>query len=138
MKATVTDRLVTKIEIGDCWNWTASKNNYGYGRLRVDGKTLYAHRLVYQWLVGPIPEDKECDHLCRNPACVNPDHIELVSRKVNVLRGESPSAKHAVKTHCPRGHEYDEDNTAMTLVNTRRCRACDRDRKRRIRGSKKS
>lgn len=94
-----------------CWQWTACTAD-GYGRFHLRrGKVPPTHRLSYEWLVGPIPEGLHIDHLCRNRGCVNPDHLEPVTPKVNILRGVGPSAQHAVKTHCPSGHEYTTENT---------------------------
>ena len=98
----------------ECWNWTAA-TTYGYGVMgfHESGKhrTVRAHRVSYELLIGPIPEDLVIDHLCRNRACVNPDHMELVTIGTNVLRGEGLTAKYAQATHCDNGHEYTEANT---------------------------
>lgn len=88
---------------GSCWLWTAGKA-YGYGSFRVDGRSRGAHVLAYEWLVGPVPVGLQIDHLCRNRACVNPEHMEAVPQSVNILRGESPPALNAEKTHCVHGH----------------------------------
>jgi len=112
----------------ECWLWTASLNQAGYGQINPGGGgiPLRAHRVTYEWLVGPIPEGLELDHLCRNRACVNPKHLEAVTHRENILRGESPMAVRARDTACPRGHPYDEANTYRYANGTRRCRACDR------------
>lgn len=70
-----------------CWIWQRGINAYGYGRAYDKGKTVQAHRLFYERKYGPIPDGLDPDHLCRNRACVNPDHMELVSRAENVRRG---------------------------------------------------
>jgi hypothetical protein len=106
-----------------CWLWTASTRNGGYGQFWIPPRVQVAHRVAYEWLVGPIPDGTELDHLCRTPACVNPDHLEPVPHRINILRGEGPSAKHAVKTRCPAGHIYDEKNT-YEWRGMRRCRLC--------------
>ena len=108
-----------------CWTWRGSKTNEGYGTLAVAGRTVYAHRLSYETFVGPIPPDKQIDHLCRNRACVRPDHMEVVTRKENILRGESPTAKNARKMTCPRGHPL------TPLANGyRHCQVCKTERTR--------
>ena len=118
-----------------CWLWTGSAVNKGYGRIRLsDGRSYSAHRLIYEVLRGvTVPLAMVVDHLCRNPGCVNPDHMEPVTNKENILRGESVSARSAKVTHCPRGHELADGNIRyMGPSRTHRtCRICARDRKRR-------
>ncbi len=105
-------RLFSKISIDpitNCWNWTAAKT-LGYGAFRYRRKTYRVHRLVYAWLVKPIPTAKYgkgvpiFDHICRNHSCCNPQHLELVPQRINLLRGTGISAINSKKTHCIRGH----------------------------------
>lgn len=122
----ILDRLADKFTVGDdCWKWTASLNSNGYGQLWDPevGRARGAHRIVYEMMVGPIPDGLTLDHLCRNRTCVRPDHLEPVTNRENILRGESPSASHAKKTHCPRGHEYTPENTYQ-YARGRQCRTC--------------
>lgn len=115
---------------GDCWEWTAAKNLQGYGKMKLPGGFQQAHRLSYELLVGPIPDGLVIDHLCRNRACVNPDHMEPVTMRENWSRGFSPSAKISRTNHCRCGHEYDRIYNGK-----RRCSACDRRRgKKRLKG----
>lgn len=120
-------RLEAKIEPQDdadgCWFWMAAKNPHGYGVVKIRQRNYLAHRAVYEHFVGPIPQGLQLDHLCRNRACVRPEHLEPVTSRENTMRGEGVSAKCARKTHCPRGHAYDEKNTRM-YRGIRYCRAC--------------
>lgn len=110
----------------ECWVWSGSLTREGYGRVMIAQRAYTAHRKVYEYLVGPIPPGLELDHLCRNRGCVNPAHLEPVTTKENLLRGIGACAKNAVKTHCKRGHKFDEANTYLT-ANGRSCRQCNRD-----------
>lgn len=69
-----------------CWLYTNVFNN-GYGQIQINGRDTLAHRTAYEYFKGPIPEGLELDHLCRTKACVNPDHLEPVTRSENVRRG---------------------------------------------------
>jgi hypothetical protein len=111
-----------------CLTWTGYKQPNGYGKFGLNGKTEYAHRVAYRLLVGPIPEGLMIDHLCRNRACVNVEHMEAVTNKVNILRGETIMAANAAKTHCPQGHEFSEENTYIRpSTGSRHCRTCMRE-----------
>lgn len=130
MSVTLPARLLDKFEADDCgcWVWTSRKDRGGYGKVKLDGRTRTAHAVFYECLVGPVPSGLELDHLCRNRGCVNPAHLEPVSRKENVLRGASPAAANARKTHCPRGHAFTPENTEVRTVgqSSRNCRTCKR------------
>ena len=116
-----------------CWLWTARCRN-GYGQFRIgsrvrgDRKMVAAHRWYWELLNGPVPDGLEPDHLCRNRSCVRPDHLEPVTRQVNILR--SPLARfngsryQSAKVHCPYGHAYDEINTRIDKHGSKHCRRC--------------
>lgn len=110
-----------------CWEWTGAISR-GYGIFRGQGKggrAYKAHRWAYEYLVGPIPEGLESDHLCRNRRCVNPWHIEPVTRRVNVLRGSGVSSQNAAKLFCKNGHPLTGQNVYIRPNNgSRMCRAC--------------
>lgn len=110
-----------------CLPWAGPLDAYGYGRAP---KSVKAHRMAYVAAFGAIPHGMELDHLCRNRACVNPDHLEPVTHRVNVLRGTSPTAINAAKVSCVRGHPYDAMNTRVGPDGKRYCRACHRDSER--------
>lgn len=120
-------------QLGPCWQWTASTNPKGYGKISFGGRTEVAHRLAYADRFGKLPSHVELDHLCKNRRCVNPAHHEPVDRVENNARSTSPSALNAQKTVCVNGHAYDAENTLVVVEGgreRRRCRACDRERRR--------
>lgn len=115
------------VESDGCWEWTGKMSDYGYGLMRLGTKATdpwrQAHRLVFEASVGGIPKGLDLDHLCLNRACVRPDHLEPVTRRVNLLRGMTIPAANAEKTHCPKGHAYAGDNLFYDGGN-RKCRTC--------------
>lgn len=116
-------------EPGECWLWTGwSQGGYGYTRVgsRTDGtrRQVRVHRLMFEAAKGPIPDGLVIDHLCRNKLCGNPAHLDAVTQRENVLRGDSPAARCAVVTHCPRGHEYTPENTYVCKRGKRSCQTC--------------
>ena len=111
-----------------CWLWTASTNGKGYGRFTVGNKRVQAHRFSYEMYHHvTIPKGMTIDHVkmrgCSSTLCVNPRHLEVVTMKVNILRGNSPSSVHANKTHCVHGHPFNEENTYV-YPGKRQCRVC--------------
>lgn len=116
-------RFWEKVRKGECWEWTGCITNRGYGLFQ-DGKKLRSvHRWSYERFIGQIPDGLTIDHLCRNRACVRPDHLEPVSARENVLRGIGISAENARKTECLRGHPLSGDNLYL-YQGKRHCRAC--------------
>lgn len=113
---------------GSCWLWTACTGSEadGYGHFRAGPTDARAHRWLYEHLYGSVPAGLHLDHLCRVRRCVNPDHLEAVPPRVNVLRGVGAAAQAARKTHCPQGHEYTPENTYREPANPRhrQCRTC--------------
>lgn len=131
-------RFWSKVEVDKetgCFVWTAYVQKDGYGQFNWGGAKL-AHRVAYSELVGPIPEGMEIDHVkargCTSRACVNPLHLEPVTHQENVDRGDlsQNGERNRVKTHCPVGHEYSEQNTRYRRNGERVCRECHRVRMR--------
>lgn len=120
------------IQENGCWDWVGALNADGYGLATVAPgvrRSRQAHRIMYQKLVGPIPEGLQLDHLCRNRKCVNPGHLEPVTAMENTHRGTGLTAQNARKTHCKKGHAFDITNTHAYSdkgKRGRRCRACGR------------
>lgn len=118
-----------------CWTWTGSRNEatgYCACNMRVEGGGGYAHRVAYILAKGPIPAGLSIDHLCRNRGCVNPDHLEAVSHRENILRSPNAlAAINAAKTHCPQGHPYSGSNLRLSADGRSRvCRTCGNERSR--------
>lgn len=144
------DRLLARTDrTGECWRWTGTRtvDNYGNFALYPEGwrgpkVTRLAHRLMYELMVGPAPEDMTLDHLCHKAdgscpggracmhrRCVNPSHLEPKPHVENVLRGVGPTATNARKTHCDNGHPFDDHNTYIRPSSGGRdCRICIRER----------
>jgi hypothetical protein len=120
------EKLLSKLALSNgCWVFTDSLDKDGYGRMRCGDKKVRTHRLSYEIFIGSIPEGMVIDHLCRNRSCANPDHLEAVTTKENILRGETG---HILKnkTHCPQGHEYNKVNTRVKPTGHRSCKECDK------------
>jgi len=121
------ERFFAKVDqsgSGGCWLWTASADKEGYGRFNAGPglPTMFAHRWSYEHHVGLIPVDLQLDHLCRNHRCCNPAHLEAVTGKENMLRGEAPGAIVARTNQCARGH--DMTDSYIRPNGRRSCREC--------------
>lgn len=131
-------RFISKVRVNEltgCWNWTAciGQNGYGYivvgSKLDSTRKLSLAHRVSWELHKGPVPEGLELDHLCRVRHCVNPDHLEPVTRRENILRGAGARTigdYNGKKTHCIRGHAFSERNARLRPTGGRSCRKCAR------------
>ena len=113
-------RFWQKVRLLDngCWEWTGAIDARGYARFRLRERNALAHRVAYEHCVGPVPKGLDLDHLCRNHPCVNPEHLEPVTRRENLRRGHRRRP-----THCPQGHPYAGSNLYQ-YGNHRHCRAC--------------
>lgn len=122
------ERFAAKV-VWDCASgcavWTGAVAG-GRGRFNLRGRTVLAHRTAWLTWRGPVPHGKELDHLCRNPRCVNLNHLEPVSHRVNMLRGINPIARWAARTHCSAGH----DLAPYRAVGAQECLACSDARRR--------
>jgi hypothetical protein len=137
-KPTLMDRFFACVaEDGECWRWIGYTGTHGYGVLSVEGRQRGAHRVAYELLRAEIPDGLQIDHLCRNPACVNPWHLEPVTPRVNTLRNSSPIAHQASRDSCPNDHEYTPENLRITPSGQRVCRICERNRDARKRAAKR-
>lgn len=136
--------LLERISVGDdgCWLWTGYLTSTGYGTFYEEGRQWSAHRESYELFVGPIPSDLVIDHLCRVRRCINPTHLETVTRRENNIRGIGWAGTHANKTHCVNGHEFAGKNLYIHPDGRRVCRRCVADaqlrRQRRIRDNEAS
>lgn len=115
-----------------CLIWSGASDKLGYGRIHSRQTSFLVHRVSYERHRGSIPAGLELDHLCRNPSCVNPDHLEAVTHRVNCQRGNAGlhmlEKPRPLQTHCKYGHPFSSENTIIVTVSgcklKRRCRIC--------------
>ena len=125
-------RVCSRVQVLDCgyvthcWISDRVKQPNGYTKIGVGGSTLLTHRVAYEAFIGPIPDGLQIDHRCKQKACCNPDHLEPVTCRENLLRGDTLTAAQVAATHCKRGHPYDEANNYIRAdrPGVRGCRAC--------------
>lgn len=130
LRTSVEERLFSRVVSSgkfDCWVWTGGTITKGYGHMGASPrwKTKKVHRISYELLIEPIPAGLQIDHLCNNPPCINPGHLEVVDARTNILRGNGSAAQRARQTHCKRGHRFTQENTYITPSRENRiCRIC--------------
>jgi hypothetical protein len=119
------------VDDNGCHVWQGACNKRGYGQIKIKGKQVGVHIVAYEFHVGPVPDGLTIDHTCENHPCINPEHLEPVTMRVNILRASTTLAGiNARKTHCPHGHRYSPKNTYVSKDGRRYCRQCQRVRQR--------
>lgn len=121
---------IIKGNADECILWIGKVNNMGYGQFCLAGVFVLAHRYSYEQAKGVIPEGLVLDHLCGNPRCVNPAHLEAVTQADNLRRGKGFAGLNYKKTTCPNGHVYTGDTTLFNKQGWRECRICRQARER--------
>lgn len=122
----IVSKALTNFTIGEggCMVWAGNLSKNGYGKMSLGGESLLVHRVSYEHSVGPIEIGMVIDHLCRNRACINPDHLDQCTIGENVMRGDTIGARNKAATHCKRGHEFTEANTVYLTRGGRVCKTC--------------
>lgn len=108
-----------------CWVWQGAKSPDRHARVNINSQAYYLHRVIFKAVGNRLDKSLELDHLCREPSCVNPKHLEQVTHRVNSERGEAGTHLKN-KTHCPQGHPYSGDNLYVFPSGGRSCRTCTR------------
>lgn len=109
-----------------CWLWRGHVRRDGYGAIQIGPRAYPAHRVFYAIKCGEIPEGKQLDHLCRVRNCCNPEHLEPVTARENIRRGQSEAASRAKRATCPAGHPLSGENLYVAPNGTRKCKTCRR------------
>lgn len=146
-RLTTKQRFYLRCTLGPngCWIWIGGIDHEGYGDFSVGQRGVRAHRFAYELYRGKIRKGRVLDHLCRVRHCVNPEHLEVVTKRENAMRGESPSVVNSRKTHCVLGHEFNRKNTLWSPKHPQKggarprriCRHCKRlQRRAYVRGMK--
>lgn len=118
---------MTNIDLQEsCWTVAQKPRPNGYIQINIKGKMVRLHRLMYETFINDIPKGLVIDHLCKEPSCCNPKHLEAVTQAENIRRGDA-GLYQKIKTHCPKGHEYTCKNTGY-YKNSRTCKVCKKNR----------
>lgn len=129
MRQTIDNVLLRVVpDPGGCWIWAGRRGRDGYGYIDAGNRAHTAHRYMYEQFVGEVDAALHLDHLCRVRCCVNPEHLEPVTPRENMRRGDGWSGRHARQTHCKHGHPFAGDNLFVRSDGERVCRQCSRDR----------
>lgn len=131
-KLRTVETFTSKIEIvlSGCWEWRGYRTKLGYGQFTVAGRSCRAHRVMWELVGREVDYKLQLDHLCRNTCCVNPDHLEQVTGRVNTMRGDTVTSKNAKKQVCRRGHPLSGSNLSIKMrnrngnVKERVCKRC--------------
>lgn len=110
--------ILYKIDEKGCWIWQRSVNQNGYGRIKIGGKDIEAHKFFYEWMKGQVPENKVLDHKCQNTLCINPNHLRIVGKGRNSNRERSESE------FCKHGHERTPENLIYNTYGYKVCKIC--------------
>lgn len=128
LKSRLLDKSMPEPNTG-CWFWMGDTVKGGYGRTTIGRVKVLSHRASYECFVNKIPKGLTVDHKCNQPNCINPQHLEAITQYDNTMKGKSFSTINAQKTHCPKGHEYNQENTFYYKINARRdCKICMKER----------
>lgn len=127
------NKFLGESDSNDCIPWIGVKTRVGYGHFWLDGKYRLAHRVIWTWRMGAIPEDHHIDHICKNPLCMNVQHLRVTPSWYSSWEGSDRNRR---KTHCSNGHEFNKFNT-FQYGNVRHCGICIAERSRRYRREKR-
>lgn len=130
--------LARRAVVGECWEWTGPRDAEGYGRAKYDRRSMASHRMSYATFIGDLEPGLHVDHLCRNVACFNPEHLEQVTPQENHRRQRAALRQAEFSTHCGSGHELNEVNRYEPPSGGWQCRTCNREKARRHYWQRKS